>query len=440
MPIARRSANRDRHFVNGSLSVKLKRQMLKALAISRSVIWVILIGGECRGESMLETPVTSVSFKRIAAEELSKSRLFCETIDLSGVRFSYATRRVPRDAIATLLPIPEKPQPGQLALAQLEKIGKNGRLELADGRNCTLYEGDVLAVVFGNRYATNQFEGYAGANGTSCDLMSMGGLCGLVASKHSAVPDPSRLKLIGLLADQEARPIGIGDYGLSPASEVALPVRPTLPPVIAVCGTSMDAGKTYTVTSLVRGLRGSDRQVASIKLTGTASGRDTWSMRDAGAFPALDFIDGGFASTYLCSTGDLLELFHRLRAHAADQGADCITLEIADGLLQRETAALLRDPAFISEINTWVLAAGDAMGAIAGVELMRDLGLQPAFISGILTQSPLAMREAEAITGIRCVTAAQLREGSMTEIILPKSHFAQRPRPSVETACTGVLV
>ena len=45
MPEDRRSENRDRHFVNGSLSVKLKRQMLKALAISRSVIWVILIGG-----------------------------------------------------------------------------------------------------------------------------------------------------------------------------------------------------------------------------------------------------------------------------------------------------------------------------------------------------------------------------------------------------------
>src|SRR5256886_12837202 len=34
-------------------------------------------------------------------------------------------------------------------------------------------KGDLLAVVFGNRYATRQFEGYARADGEDCDLLSM---------------------------------------------------------------------------------------------------------------------------------------------------------------------------------------------------------------------------------------------------------------------------
>ncbi|HEX2710639.1 MAG TPA: hypothetical protein VHM88_00220, partial [Candidatus Acidoferrales bacterium] len=81
------------------------------------------------------------------------------------LRISYALRRVPEDRIASVLPCPDSPQPGDIVLAEVEKIGKNATLELPNGRRCTLHEGDHLAVVFGNRYATMQFEGYARADG-----------------------------------------------------------------------------------------------------------------------------------------------------------------------------------------------------------------------------------------------------------------------------------
>lgn len=342
----------------------------------------------------------------------------------TALRLSYATRRVPPDHFASLLPVPERPQAGDIVMARLEKIGKNGRLELASGRNCVLHEGDVLAVVFGNRYATNQFEGYAAANGDSCDLMSMGGLCGLVASKHGAVAEPSRLKLLGLFANADGQPLHLGAYGIGGAT-YQRPLIPTaLPPVTVVCGTSMDAGKTFTVTSLLRGMNRGNRRVASIKLTGTASGRDTWAMRDAGASPALDFIDGGFASTYMCGTQDLVALFQRLASYAAEEGAQSIVLEIADGLLQRETAALLRDFAFTSAINSWVLAASDSMGAVAGVQLLRSAGLEPSFVSGVLTQSPLGMRETLNATGVRCMDALELRTGGANAILSSSSTAA----------------
>jgi len=120
---------------------------------------------------------------------------------MTNMRVSYALRWVPRASMATLLPCSVSPQAGDVALAKLEKIGKNATLELANGRRCTLHEGDLLAVVFGNRYATLQFEGYARANGDSCDLLSMGGLCGLVESKHAKAAEPSKLRLLGALGD-----------------------------------------------------------------------------------------------------------------------------------------------------------------------------------------------------------------------------------------------
>ena len=121
------------------------------------------------------------------------------TVDLSNpaLRVPSALRRIPRNRLASLLPIPKSPFAGDIALARLETIGKNARLELASGRPCTLHEGDLLAVVFGNRYAPAQFEGYVRTNGEFCDLLSMGGVCGVVESKHDKVQEPSKLRLIG---------------------------------------------------------------------------------------------------------------------------------------------------------------------------------------------------------------------------------------------------
>ena len=101
------------------------------------------------------------------------------------VRVPYALRRVPDESLSRLLPWSGSLVPGDIALARVEKLGRNDSVELRDGRRCSLHKGDLLAVVFGNRYATRQFEGYARADGEHCDLLSMGGMCGLVVSKHA---------------------------------------------------------------------------------------------------------------------------------------------------------------------------------------------------------------------------------------------------------------
>src|SRR5258708_14631016 len=103
----------------------------------------------------------------------------------ANTRVSYALRWVPRASMATLLPCPVSPQAGDIVLAKLEKIGKNATLELANGRRCNLHEGDHLPVVFGNRYANLQFEGYARSSGDSGDYLTMGGLVGLAESKNT---------------------------------------------------------------------------------------------------------------------------------------------------------------------------------------------------------------------------------------------------------------
>src|SRR5262249_55212240 len=156
---------------------------------------------------------------------------------------------------------------------------------------------------FGNRYATKHFEAYAEASGGCCHLLSMGGLCGMVKSKHATVGDPTTLRLLHTIGDASQKQLRLGDFSLPPISAARQPH------VVVVCGTSMDSGKTHTAMSLIVGLRKQHCRVAGIKLTGTGAGRDTWAMRDAGACVALDFVDGGLPSTFMCSLPQLLDLY-----------------------------------------------------------------------------------------------------------------------------------
>src|SRR5262249_31027235 len=176
--------------------------------------------------------------------------------------------------------------------------------------------------------ASMQFEGYARASGDACDLLSMGGVCGTVASKHDKVLEPSRLQLLGAIGDTDGLPLSLRDF--------ALPQTPFRhkPRSLVVCGSDMDAGKTYTAMCAIKGLMQRDLRVAAMKLTGTAAGRDAWTMRDAGAEPVFDFVDGGWPSTFLCDIEELLTLHRLLLAQAAAAGAEWVVIEIADGPLQ----------------------------------------------------------------------------------------------------------
>jgi hypothetical protein len=327
------------------------------------------------------------------------------------IRIPYALRHVPGAAFVNLLRIPSVPAIGAVALAEVKEIGKNTALELDNGRRCSLHTGDLLAVAFGNRYATMQFEGYARVQDEQCDLLSMGGLCGIVESKHDRVSGPTTLRILGALGGRDQRPLSSVDFALPPVTSHGR-IR-----VAVVCGTSMDAGKTHTVMCTIQGLRNQGYRVAGVKLTGSATGRDTWSMLDAGACVALDFTDGGFPSTYLCTREQLLHLYHLLVGHARERGAEWVVVEIADGLLQVETAALLNSPQFRSTVDHFLFAAGEPMAAVGGVGMLRQWGIEPLAVSGVVSMSPLNIREVEAAVKLRCLTARELQNGALASLM-----------------------
>ena len=144
------------------------------------------------------------------------------------------------------------------------------------------------------------------------------------------------------------------------------------------------------------------------KATGTGAGGDGWLMADAGASRFLDFVDVGMASTYLMDHHQIVDGFVALHATLADSGVDVVVIEVADGLYHHETRQLLLTDELRDRCDAMVFAAGDAAGAIHGVAQLRSMDLPVCAVSGLLTASPLAVREAREQLDVAVLTLAEL--------------------------------
>ena len=211
-------------------------------------------------------------------------------------------------------------------------------------------------------------------------------------------------------------------------------------PVVFVTGTAMNSGKTMTSGSLVRGLRKAGLKVAGIKATGTGSGGDLWFMSDMGANRVLDFTDAGFASTYKAEPEAILEGVLGLIGHAEKSKCDIAVVEIADGLKHEETSLLLHDPRLLESCVGMVFAAGDSLGAVAGVGTLTELGYKVFALSGQITRSPLASREARTALDLPVLTPFEIQEGVLNEDILNAGRLKRRSDKSLSTRDTNIII
>ncbi|MBZ9661137.1 hypothetical protein LB523_19005 [Mesorhizobium sp. ESP-6-4] len=324
---------------------------------------------------------------------------------------AFATRRVAASHMRTLITGPIQPAAGDLVLARIDELGNHSRLELIGGRKAIMFPGDEIIVCYGNRYAPDQFEAVIGPDLGPCDLVAGGGIAAQELSRHDRMAAPTKITPLGLVGDKFGRRLNVWDYKVSSDD-----LRPSLPIVLSL-GTSMNAGKTLTATSLVRGFKKLGLKVAALKITGTGSGGDMWIVRDAGADLVLDFTDAGFATTYLASVELIEKGAFRLLNHAAENGCDVAVIEIADGLQQRETSELIWAESLRSIALGTIFASYDAMGAKYGVDSLRAAGHNVLAISGRIGRSPLAVREAEEATGLHVYSPWELQEGALNPVM-----------------------
>lgn len=335
---------------------------------------------------------------------------------LKSAKWAFTTRHVRRKDIERLLPASVACEAGQLLLAEVTQLGQHDGVQLESGRRSQLYAGDRIVVCLGSRYAPDQFEGIAqvedGREGQVCELLAGGGVAGVVRHRHGRMRAATALRVLGVLGDVDGQPVNIARYAL--ALPEPTPFDTPSIPVMMVVGSSMNAGKTTACASLIHGLARDGWRVGAVKITGTGSFGDVQSYADAGAAEVLDFTDAGFASTYRVEPSVLEGTSRRLIAELEARGCDVVVVEVADGLFQQETAALLASPTLRGALGRVVFAAADAMGAVAGVQRLRGLGWKVCAFTGLVTASPLAASEAEAAlrsvdTAVPCFSRDELR-------------------------------
>lgn len=331
------------------------------------------------------------------------------------VKWGSATRVLPHrpvrwgDVRSRLLPLTRAPRAHDVLIARVVELNRHTGIELDSGRKSRFFPGDVLALVFGHRYATRQFLGDVPPLMRRYHILSQGGVCGRVLSAPSKFSEPTLVEPLGYWSDQ-GRIANLRDYAPQPISD-APRVR-----TILVVGSSMDAGKSTTAASLVRGLTHAGRVVHAGKLTGTACVKDLNLMADAGAVQTLDFSQAGFASTSQESRESIEQLCETIRSRLSAGGPDYLVLEIADGLTQRETRYVLDYFTQKGLVDDVALAVHDALAAPTCIDfLQREWDLQPIFVSGVATLSPLSTGELEAVCPFPCLSAGELQHPEVVQ-------------------------
>jgi len=280
-------------------------------------------------------------------------------------------------------------------------------LENVHGRMMRLKPGDQIAGVLGTRRALYGYSGMVPKTlkaGDIINVLNLGGVLGKCTSHAPDVGEPFEAELLGalyfpVLGQRIGAQAHIGLNALPDAASVE-----TSAPVVAVVGTSMDAGKTVAACQIIRGLSRKGLKVSAGKVTGVALQRDVLGMLDYGAERVLSFNDAGLVSTNDQTAPDAAR---RIIVDLNRSKPDIIVLELGDGLLgEYGVRTILSDAGITRHFVATVLCANDPVGAFGAVPLLKQqFNLDTKIVTGPVTDNEVGCAFVEQQLGILAANA-----------------------------------
>ncbi|MFV1979767.1 MAG: hypothetical protein ACC655_01320 [Rhodothermia bacterium] len=258
-----------------------------------------------------------------------------------------------------------------LAVRALAGNDKYNIVETSKGGFCKIEPGMTVVGTLGSREALKGFRGHTPASiavGDVLHLLNMGGILGLCTAGHPSKGDPIPVEVIGAVIDTTSPDLGpanIQQYALTPRISLTKSA-----PIITVCGTAMDTGKTKAATEIVAGLTKAGFRVAAAKLTGAALLRDVRDMQTHGAIEVATFSECGFVS----STGQQIVPHSKaVLAKLNEAQPDVIVVELGDGFIgPYGVDDFLLDRELTGITGATVVAATDLAGAWAATRLFSE--------------------------------------------------------------------
>ena len=336
-----------------------------------------------------------------------------------------------------------------------------GNLELPNGRLAKINRGDVLFGVLGKRRALKGFVGDVPdkiKTGDKLNLLNMGGVIGVCKGHHSSLSDAIEVEVLGIAVSEppalaggltsatntvvendatlvrarserslqagmlalQSKVLNIADNSLKPTDKLNASA-----PIVIVAGTCMNSGKTVAATEIIKQAHHAGLKVAGAKMSGVAALRDTLNMQDSGAEWTASFLDCGLPSTV--DYGDLSPVAKAILNHLNSFEPDLIVVELGDGIVGGYAVdSVLKDAEIKNAISSFVFCAGDYVGVIGGIAVVKNLGLEIDVIAGSVTDSQMGEDFVEENYGIKAGNAR--RDGKrLFELI----DFAKREKLAV---------
>jgi hypothetical protein len=286
-----------------------------------------------------------------------------------------------------------------LVVKALEEKRVYDVMELTTGRMAHIGKGDVLVGALGRRGALRGFVGRVPDKvkaGDVLHVLNLGCVLGEATSENKDVGHPLQVEVLGMVV-KDGKGLNIADAAIPDPEPNA-----TIPPVIAVSGTCMNAGKTLAVCEIISRLTDRGYVCAGVKLTGVAALKDTLNMADHGAVATLSFVDCGFPSTVgVTDVAPVAKKILRSIEKQAKQELDVVVAEMGDGIIgSYGVDTILADAEFRSLIRAHVLCATDLVAAWGGVRWMGEHDLKLNVIAGPATDNSVGVNYVENELGI----------------------------------------
>lgn len=290
------------------------------------------------------------------------------------------------------------PEEGAVLIAEaLSDAGKNNLLEFTTGRIGFLVEGDILPVVLGKRRALREYSGDIPKHVAVGDLLYYlceSGVVGEIRGLNEQWGAPMQVRILGSLVEN-GRQVNIKD--------AALPHHTTLEqsaPIIGVVGTCMNIGKTTTICKIIKHFTQQGQKVAGVKLSGVASTQDLDKISDAGASPVIGFMDAGLPST--CGDPkEVVEAAISVLQEANKSNPDLIIAEFGDGILgEYNVGHILKSPEIQQHISSFIVGAGDLVGAWGAQQIMHQYGVPVTLITGPAVNNDTGVQFVESHFGV----------------------------------------
>jgi len=265
--------------------------------------------------------------------------------------------------------------------------------EAVGGRQVDAFAGDVVAGVLGARRALRGVTGEVPQTvqaGDVLHVLNRGGVVGLATGGNTA----PRIQVLGAVDDGSGDALTLGSGPITPAASLQ-----AMPPIVAIAGSCMHAGKTAAACALVRALSKAGYAVGVAKLTGVAAAKDVYAMQDCGAVAKASFVEAGLAST--CAGGDVVAAARGCFNALAAEGVDVIVAELGDGLLgDYGVDSLIAAPDIRAAFTAVVMSAADPVAAWGGVALLKEAGLETTVVTGPTTDNVAGCEAVTRATGV----------------------------------------